>query len=161
MRLGRGSALRKLFRQAQRIERVHPLESVTGRPRLIGLKMPHQMPGHTQIKKLGALRHSFLHAALAKFAKARRECYTNRCRGMRLRNRHQPYFLAPASTTAAGSGDSFFHPRDVFVNLFGHLYLRTRAELQCAKIWTRKLKPCHSIILHNVRRRLVALMDEC
>jgi hypothetical protein len=79
------------------------------------------VPGCAQIGKRLALGLRFLHAILAKIAKACFKCRSNQLRRVRLGNGHQPHILTPASAAPAGSGDSIFNPGDILSNLPDHL----------------------------------------
>ena len=111
------------------------MEKFARHPRLVGLKMPHQVPGCAQISKRKALGHRFLHAVFAKIAQPRRKCRTNQFGWMSLGNGHQSYILTPASAAPAGSSDSLFDPRDVFSNVRDHLSRQTQAWRSHAQIF--------------------------
>ena len=93
--------LRQLLRQAQRIHRMHPLEQFPCRPRLVGLEMPHQVPGYVQVRQGRPLRLRFLNAVLAKIPQSGFVGRANELRRVRLGDGHQSYVPTPA-TAAPG-----------------------------------------------------------
>src|SRR5579875_811659 len=106
----------QFFGEPHGIQRVNPAEKLARPLCLVGLQMPHQMPGDRKIFEIIDFRRCFLHAIFTELAQARLISFTNACGGKSFGNGDQPNFLRPPSRSAAGFPDAFLDALDVFLN---------------------------------------------